>query len=517
MMLRFQLFCISALLFCVVPAVRALNNAVPAINGHLSRSILGDGTGVIIGIIDSGVDDLHPALRGFDSLNNPRMVAEANFVSTEPGNTGDDVFGHGTWVASAALGRDAAFTGMATDARYVNARVLTSTNGFASDFQVKEGMGFAIDQGANVLNLSLNFFSPNSSGNSQMDLMVDWAAYNRGVSCAVCVGNISTGQNGIPNVRGPGSAYNGVTVGRTTTDFNRVHLDSGTAFTADGRMKPDLVAPGTGLTLANDDWEGPASDWDFGLGGCSFATPLVAGLMAQQIEAGNTRGLSTSPLVIKATMMNSASKVPDKQNNPWQPTLAHSIGSVLSITQPLDDHGGAGQIDGLRLAEQYLAGNLAPGSVGAIGWNLNTISTGRFVDYEIDTRLISGSTLTATLTWFRHVGRMDDGDGFVDGNDFFFLERTLSNLDLQVFRNGLLIAESVSALDNVEHLHLEVDRNAQYTLRVLGANVTSISEEFALAWYGTAVPEPGGIALALLAAGLLGGKTLRWPQTRRNR
>ena len=32
-------------------------------------------------------------------------------------------------------------------------------------------------------------------------------------------------------------------------------------------MKPDVVAPGTLLTLANDDWEGAAADWDTNLSG----------------------------------------------------------------------------------------------------------------------------------------------------------------------------------------------------------------------------------------------------------
>ena len=66
-------------------------------------------------------------------------------------------------------------------------------------------------------------------------------------------------------------------------------------------------------------------DWDVGLNGCSFATPHVAGLMAQQIDAGNRLGLSTDPLVVKATIMNSASKIPDKQNNPWEPASSSRI------------------------------------------------------------------------------------------------------------------------------------------------------------------------------------------------
>lgn len=490
---------VTLLLCPFAPHAIALDGALPAINGHASRALLGNGTGVIVGIIDSGIDDLHSTLAGVDSLGNPRMVAEANFVASEPGNTGNDVFGHGTWVASAALGSDATYTGMATDARFVNARVLNNNNGFPNDISVRNGIGYAIEQGADILNLSLNFFAPNSGGNSQLDLMVDWAAYAREINCAVCVGNIGGG-NGSANVRGPGSAYNGVTVGRTTADFSRVHVDSGVATTQDGRMKPDVVAPGSGLTLANDDWEGAASDWDVNLNGCSFATPLVAGMMAQQLEAGSLHGMSTNPLVVKATMMNAASKIPDKENDPWEPASVDSSGGITSAIRPLDTDSGAGQIDGLRLAQQYLVGEMAPGMVDPIGWDLNSLSATGFVDYSIDLRLMEGSKLTATLAWNRHVGRNDDGNGIIDANDFFYSLNDLSNLDLQLFADGLLVAESASDLDNVEHVYLQVERNAHYTLRVLGTNITSSSEDFALAWFGTAVPEPNGLAATLLAA-----------------
>lgn len=489
----------EAVLFCVSARGWGLDSSVPFIHGDLSRILLGDGTGVVVGIVDSGVDDTHPALAGMDSLGIPRLVAESNFVTSEPTNTGDDVFGHGTWVASAALSSDPFYTGMAPDARFINARVLNSSNGFPNDTPVKNGIGFAIDQGANILNLSLNFFAPNSSGNSQMDLMVDWAAFSQGISCAICVGNIHDG-TGSRLVRAPGSAYNGVTVGRTTADFSRVHLDSATAFTADGRMKPDVVAPGTSLTLANDDWERGA-EWDTGLGGCSFATPHVAGLMAQQIEAGISNHLSTDPLVIKSTILNSSNKdVLDKQRNPWQPATSSLLNGVFTVTKPLDDQAGAGQIDGLTLSEQYLAGEMAPGAVDPIGWDLNSIVDDEFIDYSINPNLVLGSTLTATLAWNRHVGRTDNGDGIINAADTFRQLTSLSNLDLQILRDGELVAQSISSTDNMEHLSFPIADLGQYTVRVMGMNVTADGEPFALAWHSVAVPEPATLWLVVLSA-----------------
>lgn len=488
----------------------AIHNSVPAVHADISRTLLGDGTNAIIGIVDSGVDDTHPALAGLDSLSRPRMVAEANFVTSEPLNTGDDVFGHGTWVASVALSSDPFYTGLAPDARYVNSRVLDSNVGFGNDTQVRNGIGFAIDRGANVLNLSLNYNATFSGGNSPLDLMLDWAAYARGISSAAAVGNIpllqpSDPNNPLPgspnNARSPGSSFNGISVGRTLADFKKISIFSAGAYTQDGRMKPDIVAPGTLLIMANDDWEGAADDWDTPLNGTSFSTPHVAGLIAQQIDAGLTHGLSTDPLVVKATMLNSASKdILDWDSNPWEPASISTVAGRTTTQHPLDPHAGAGQIDGVALAAQYLAGEYGPGFVKEIGWNFNTLGIGGFFDYVIDPNLILGSSLSATLTWYRHVDRIDNGNNLVDAGDTFFVSQAVSNLDLQILRNGVVVAESISAVDNVEHLHWNVDQSAQYTLRVLGTNLYG-SERFALAWSGAAVPEPASLTLLAMASG----------------
>jgi hypothetical protein len=69
--------CLLALAFVCSLAIPAwaLDGAVPGIHGDASRTLLGDGTGVVIGFIDSGIDDTHPALAG-------RMNAEKNFVTS---------------------------------------------------------------------------------------------------------------------------------------------------------------------------------------------------------------------------------------------------------------------------------------------------------------------------------------------------------------------------------------------------------------------------------------------------
>ncbi|HEY4232599.1 MAG TPA: S8 family serine peptidase [Lacipirellulaceae bacterium] len=494
---------IAALFLCAAAAPTwAINVSIPGIHGDVSRTLLGNGTGIIVGVIDSGMDDTHPALAGNDSLGNPRLVAEQSFVTTEPDNTGDDIFGHGTAVGSIALSNDSVYQGFVPDARYVNSRVLDSYGGFPDDAQVRNGIGFAIDHGANVLNLSMNYFAALSGGYTQFDLMIDWAAYARGVSSSLSVGNISQGPVGVDAVRDPGGAFNGLSVGRVINDLSKVSIDSAGSYTEDGRMKPDLVAPGTLITAANSDWEG-GTLWKTGLNGTSFAVPQVTGLIAQELEGGNTHGYSTDPLVIKATIMNSATKkVLGRTFQPWAPGNMSDIAGVETTSHPLDPQSGVGLIDGAALARQYLNGaNEGPGLVGDIGWNLNSIVDQATADYTINSPLSKGDILTATLTWYRHVSRTDDGDGMVDAGDNFIQDQMLSNLDLEVLRDGVPIAASLSAVDNVEHLNLSIDQTGQYTVRVLGSTVYGSSEQYAVAWF---VPEPGSVILSIWAAAFVG-------------
>jgi hypothetical protein len=493
----------------------ALDKSVPAIHGDISRSLLGDGTGVIIGVVDSGIDATHPALAGNDSLGNPRLVAQQNFVQSEPFNTGGDVFGHGTWVSSIALSSDPVYKGLAPDARFVNARVLDSQDAFSGDAIIQNGIGFTIANGAKIVNLSLNFEAAGTNGNSGTELMIDWAAQNLGVNFTISAGNIPVEVapdgtikiTGSQPVRGPGGAYNGLTVGRTDATYQQIRINSAVATTSDGRVKPDVAAPGTAMTLANSDWEtGP--DWEnstilngdvIPLNGTSFSAPHVAGMLAQQIEYGTAHSLSTNPLVLKATLMNSAVHVLERDGSPWHQRVSSVVGGVLQVTSPLDSDSGAGQIDGLKLYNQYSAGQQSPGTVGTIGWDLHTITGVSSLNYNITSPLAAGSILTATLDWFRHVTRTDNGDGIINSLDIFSLSEALDNLDLTLLLNGTPVAKSMSLIDNVEQLSFFLSSAGNYSLQVDRLDVPGSGDDelYALAWSVAAVPEPATLFLGL--------------------
>lgn len=531
-----------AMLLGILPA-QADDADVLAIQGNVSRQLFGSGTGVVVGIVDSGVASSHPALAGNDSQGNPRLVAAANFVNDgDTSATDNSVEGHGTLVTSAILSNDPVHTGMAPDARYVNARVLNVNDQFgtsdAPESAVINGIGYAVSQNVNVMNISLNW-GPGvaTNGSDGIDLILDWAV-QQGINITVSAGNIAAHRNAagdvvfdespLAPVTSPGSAYNVVTVGRTGAapgdqlgpvdsntvyNYNQVHIDSRSGqWTFPNaplmRDKPDLVAPGTNITLANNDFVpgDPSTYWTAGLNGTSISAPLVAGMMAQQIGYGQTHGLSTNPLVIKATMMTSADQVLNKDGSAWQPYASSVVNGVLQVTSPLDTDSGAGQVDGARLYQQYTAGKQGPGSVNSIGWDLHDISGVTSTTYSINTPQVAGSQISVSLDWLRHIDWVDsDHNGVADSGDSF-TSHTLDQLNLSVLVNGNLVAESMSAIDNEQFLNFLLPQSGTVSLEIDELNVAGapMAETYGLAWNVSAVPEPCAIVLAACGAIFLG-------------
>ncbi|MDQ2826220.1 MAG: S8 family serine peptidase, partial [Actinomycetota bacterium] len=109
------------------------------------------GSGITIGIVDTGVDAGHPDLVGkvlatADCLGRPCVLSS-------PG----DPHGHGTIVggiAAAVTNNGIGIAGVAPDARLVVARVLNG-NGEGRAGDINNGIRWVVDQGARVVNLSL--------------------------------------------------------------------------------------------------------------------------------------------------------------------------------------------------------------------------------------------------------------------------------------------------------------------------------------------------------------------------
>ncbi|MEU7055399.1 S8 family peptidase [Streptomyces sp. NPDC046197] len=249
-----------------------LDKSVPQIGAPTAWRAGYTGRGVKIAVLDTGVDATHPDLRN-------QVIAARNF-STAADAT--DHFGHGTHVASIAAGTGAKshgkYKGVAPGARILNGKVLDDT-GSGDDSGILAGMEWAAQQGADIVNLSLG--GPDAPGIDPLEAEVGKLSAEKGILFAIAAGN-----DGPESIGSPGSADAAITVGAVDKKDELAGFSSTGPRIGDSAVKPDVTAPGVGITAAAA--KGSAIDQETGekpagyltLSGTSMATPHVAGAAA---------------------------------------------------------------------------------------------------------------------------------------------------------------------------------------------------------------------------------------------
>lgn len=265
--------------------VPLLQTAIPSVGLDVSHADLGfTGRGVTVAVLDTGVRATHMSLDDLDDhpeTKDPKLVVfyDAFANQTTPAFDGGM---HGTWTAGIAVGTGGGTrnVGGAPGARLVGVRIGTE-GGFPEDTALR-GMEWVIDHKAqyniSVMSCSWGILlgGPNDhNGNSAISRMAD-AAVSAGISVVVAGGNTALSAT----VTAPGDAELVITVG-SVSDSHVLSTFSSEGPTADGRIKPDVCAPGEGITApsSTDD-----ASWYTG-DGTSASAPLVAGLIACMLEA----------------------------------------------------------------------------------------------------------------------------------------------------------------------------------------------------------------------------------------
>ncbi|MDO0916701.1 S8 family serine peptidase [Streptomyces sp. DT2A-34] len=255
----------------------SLDKSVPQIGADKAWAAGYDGKGVKVAILDTGIDDTHPDLKG-------QVIAAKNFSGAA---TTADKNGHGTHVASTVAGTGAAspagspkHRGVAPGAKLLIGKVLDD-EGLGDDSGIIAGMDWAAEQGADIVNLSLG--TEDSVGIDPLEARVNKLSAEKGILFAIAAGN--SGENGAQTVGSPGSAEAALTVG-AVDDNDKLAEFSSIGPGLDGAIKPDVTAPGVGITaaaakgseIAHEVGENPAGY--VSISGTSMATPHVAGAAA---------------------------------------------------------------------------------------------------------------------------------------------------------------------------------------------------------------------------------------------
>jgi len=254
-----------------------------------SRSFSAAGEGIVWAVMDSGVDATHPHFAMHRNLQLDGPLEHLDFTG-EGGSIADplvDEFGHGTHVAGTIAGerhatsrspiqawvrhRDgrqavtyqrpeiAMISGMAPKTRILSLKVLDhkggglSSNLMAAIGYIQELNAYGRELMVHGVNMSVGYrFDAEwyACGHSPLCVEVD-RLVRSGVVVVVAAGNTgyskATGGGLSLSINDPGNAERAITVGATHRDEPYrygVSYFSSKGPTGDGRIKPDLVAPG---------------------------------------------------------------------------------------------------------------------------------------------------------------------------------------------------------------------------------------------------------------------------------
>jgi len=310
-----------------------------------------DGTGVSVGVIDTGINDTHA------HFADTTLVFGKDWVDND--NNPIDCAGHGTHVAG-TIGGSSTFNnqtlaGVAPEAILVIERIFDCNS-------IWKGGAFAAmfdevaNRGADVISNSWGSDTDGNynSGASDTDT---WARDNELVTLVFCNGNAPY----YSDMWSPGIAKNVISVGATQdgspetpnggppTLASAANIDlvaplNDLGLPDDGRKKPDINAPGRWITSPNlgtsyTTWEG-----------CSMATPHISGLIALYLDAlPNSRSDR-----VKAALLNSAVYLgikPDQTTFPQGYGRANALDFIYKMPGEAVDSRYVGEVS--ESQEQY--------------------------------------------------------------------------------------------------------------------------------------------------------------------
>ena len=327
---------------------------------------------VTVAIVDSGVQLTHPDLAG-------RVLAGYDYVNNDSDPSDDN--GHGTAAAgvAAARGNDGiGVAGAAWNVAILPVKVMNSS-GSGSYSAIAQGITYAADRGARIINLSLG----GTSSSSTLQNAVSYA-WNKGSLLVAAAGNNASSATVYP------AAYPNVVAVSATTP-----ADTLASFSSYGSFV-DLSAPGQDITTT----------WTNGgyvtISGTSFSSPLTAGVAALALSrnpalsnaqlssllTANTDDLGAAgyDIYFGAGRLNAAKVVAAAA------PVADTAAPVTTVTSPKDGSSIAGTKSvnvsvassdnvGVTKAELYINGGLVASSTSGnftYKWNTSKLTRGTY-------------------------------------------------------------------------------------------------------------------------------------------
>jgi subtilisin family serine protease len=317
---------------------------------------------VVVAILDSGIDYLHPDFVGLVDLERstsfvPEDVMPARYAGRLPIS---DLHGHGTFVASIVASNAQVVAGVNRYVTLLAVKVNDSTRA-TSVGRILSGIVYAADQGADVINLS-DGRERDKSGNpgivAGFERAVNYAFRKGALLVTVPFNDAADLDHNGDLVRLPCEAANAICVSATAPTGGAgvagpwENVDARAPYSAFGRSAVDVASPGgagAGFPLLfTKVWVPCTSTWTATSGrpecrsnsvplgsrvtqslGTSFAAPHVAGLAAllvAQLGHGN-------PALIRARILESADDLGDPGVDPFYGKGRINIARALGLIE----------------------------------------------------------------------------------------------------------------------------------------------------------------------------------------
>ncbi|OXM65857.1 S8 family serine peptidase [Amycolatopsis vastitatis] len=332
-------------------ATPALDVSVPQIGGPAAWQAGYTGSGVTVGVLDTGVKADHPDLAG-------KVLEAKDFTGTRP-DASDDL-GHGTHVAGIIAGTGAAsggrYRGVAPDARLISGKVCVAYG--CPESAVIAGLEWIAPK-VRVVNLSLG--GDATDGTDPVSQAVNALTARYGTLFVAPAGNDRSLDLPEPGpVVAPAAADAALAVGSVSAQDTTSAFSNRGPRPGDYALKPDIAAPGEGIVSARaagtrDGDTAPVDDNYARLSGTSMAAPHVAGSAALLLQ-----------------------RHPDWLADRLKSTLTSTARATADVVEQ-----GAGRVDVGRAVTQQVTATTGSLGYGFVAWP-RTPSVRKTVTYRND-------------------------------------------------------------------------------------------------------------------------------------
>ncbi|MCX8173039.1 MAG: S8 family serine peptidase [Thermoplasmata archaeon] len=456
------------------------------------------GTNQVVGVLDTGLDTGNTGtLRGDFRLGplGQRVVS----LTAVSGVDADDEDGHGTHVAGSVMGNGylseeyyggnvndrnylLGYAGIAPEAKLAFRACGTTSGGISGNMNYYNDLQYLYNQGARITSTSIGAaasgaYTTDSRNIDQLgwtykDLTIHFANGNDGPGAST-VGSPATAKN----LLAVGASMNlRPEMGSDGMDPNAMVDFSSRGPCTDGRIKPDISAPGTWIisvvSAASTQGSGTSNEnWGWGavldtngdgkpeyeyMGGTSMATPITAGSSAivRQYYT-DVVGITPSSALIRATQINGAVdmgyKYPSNEQGWGRVNLKEAIYPTAPKSNIFFD---------------------SPYNFTSSGQTWNT------------TLNVSSANvpLKLTLTWTDYQGSTTASYALVNDLDLKIVTPDGKEYHGNYFVNGVS-AETTTSWDRrnvVEEIYIPNPAAGTYTVQVIGYSVTQQPQPFAL-------------------------------------